>query len=607
MKWIAGLARLAVVLAVVLGSSWTPGGQVSASPPSPSVSASTCTPGYWKNHTESWPASYAPSQVINTVYNIPTGLASLGAKTLLQGLSFQGGSSLSGAAEILLRASIAALLNGKSGVVSDTNAALSTNNRNRILALATALDNYNNSGTCNPSSVVQTPKLTLTKSVTETSFNAAGVTLHYTLIATNGGNVTLTGVTITDAKLGALTCTPAQPATLAPGATLKCTGAYVTTQADVNARKVDNTANATGVPPSGPALSVTASASVPVVQTNVSTCTPGYWKNHTESWPASYAPSQLISAVYTIPTGLASLGAKTLLQGLSFQGGSTVSGAAEILLRASIAALLNGKSGVVSDTNAALSTNDRSTILTLATALDNYNNSGPCNPASVVPPTITVTGVVSGRCYSDTVTPVIGVSDNLDPSPTVTITLTHNGNPPASYTSGSPISAEGSYTLFVLATDLSGNTATQTMVFTIDLTPPVVTDLTFNLNPYGFPPEHWLWVSLTPTSAFTSTGVYHVWGYVTDTLSIKSIAFTIYGPFDSEPGPEVTNNGLGSVLYTQTITAPTVTVLLNGDVRAEYDLTGTVELTRKKFYYYRVTAFDCPGNLGFFCPVVEIP
>ncbi len=90
----------------------------------------------------------------------------------------------------------------------------------------------------------RSPHLSLTKAATETSFSAAGVTLHYTLEATNDGNVTLTDVSITDAKLGTLDCTPSQGATLEPSETLSCTGTYLTTQADVDAGKVDNTANA---------------------------------------------------------------------------------------------------------------------------------------------------------------------------------------------------------------------------------------------------------------------------------------------------------------------------------------------------------------------------
>jgi hypothetical protein len=42
-------------------------------------------------------------------------------------------------------------------------------------------------------------------------------------------------VTLTDDKVAALTCTPAQPATLAPGASMNCTGNHTVTSAEFNA------------------------------------------------------------------------------------------------------------------------------------------------------------------------------------------------------------------------------------------------------------------------------------------------------------------------------------------------------------------------------------
>ena len=62
--------------------------------------------------------------------------------------------------------------------------------------------------------------------------------MNYTLTATNAGNVTLTGVTVSDPKLGTLVCTPSQPATLAPGAQIVCTATYTLTQADLNGGQV---------------------------------------------------------------------------------------------------------------------------------------------------------------------------------------------------------------------------------------------------------------------------------------------------------------------------------------------------------------------------------
>ena len=95
----------------------------------------------------------------------------------------------------------------------------------------------------------QVPSLSLAKSgtldptVVDPDNRAdVGDEIEYTLTATNAGNVTLTGVTIADPKLGALVCTPPQPATLAPGAQLVCTGSYTLTQADLNGGSVGNTA-----------------------------------------------------------------------------------------------------------------------------------------------------------------------------------------------------------------------------------------------------------------------------------------------------------------------------------------------------------------------------
>ncbi len=79
----------------------------------------------------------------------------------------------------------------------------------------------------------------------------AGDTIAYSFLVTNTGAQTLTGVGVTDPKIGPVTCTPS---TLAPGASVTCTATYAITQADVNSGSVDNTATATGTPPTGPAV-----------------------------------------------------------------------------------------------------------------------------------------------------------------------------------------------------------------------------------------------------------------------------------------------------------------------------------------------------------------
>jgi uncharacterized repeat protein (TIGR01451 family) len=113
---------------------------------------------------------------------------------------------------------------------------------------------------------MQNPHISLTKSTTTTSYDHVDQVINYTMVATNDGNVTLHDVSISDPKLGTLTCTPAQPTTLAPAATLTCTGSHTATQADLDAGKYDNMATATGKGPQDQPVSAMASKSVPAVQ-----------------------------------------------------------------------------------------------------------------------------------------------------------------------------------------------------------------------------------------------------------------------------------------------------------------------------------------------------
>jgi hypothetical protein len=76
----------------------------------------------------------------------------------------------------------------------------------------------------------------------------------------------------------------------------------------------------------------------------------------------------------------------TLAGALSYNGGSGTTGAARILLRAAVAALLNAASPdvdyplttaqVIAQVNAALASNNRTTMLNLASRLDASNNLG---------------------------------------------------------------------------------------------------------------------------------------------------------------------------------------------------------------------------------------
>ena len=86
------------------------------------------------------------------------------------------------------------------------------------------------------------PHLTITKTSTETAFSAVGDVIHYTITATNDGNVTLASVTVSDPNVSGLTCTPPNGSSLNPGASLSCTAAHTITQVDLDARHYANTA-----------------------------------------------------------------------------------------------------------------------------------------------------------------------------------------------------------------------------------------------------------------------------------------------------------------------------------------------------------------------------
>ena len=108
------------------------------------------------------------------------------------------------------------------------------------------------------------PGLTLTKTAAPTVFGQPGKVINYTYLLTNTGDVTLAGpFTVTDDKL-TVTC-PAT-ATLAPAASITCTGSYTTTLADVLAGYVTNSATGSGSYALNPVVSNVAQTTVKAYQ-----------------------------------------------------------------------------------------------------------------------------------------------------------------------------------------------------------------------------------------------------------------------------------------------------------------------------------------------------
>ena len=208
----------------------------------------------------------------------------------------------------------------------------------------------------------------------------AGAALAWTYVVTNTGDVALTGVQVTDARGVAVSC---PKTSLQPGESMTCTGASAAA-----AGAVASAATAAGTPPCGPAVGDDDPTHYTgQEQQGGQGCTPGYWKNHTDSWPPTgYSPSQKVESVFQEADRYPALGSASLLQGLSFQGGPTVEGAAGNLLRAAIASLLDSAhpgvsyprttAQVIASVDAALASGNRDTMLGLAAGLDADNNLG---------------------------------------------------------------------------------------------------------------------------------------------------------------------------------------------------------------------------------------
>jgi uncharacterized repeat protein (TIGR01451 family) len=108
----------------------------------------------------------------------------------------------------------------------------------------------------------QTPSIALVKSVgtiadtNNSGRQDVGDTVTYVMSVTNTGNVTLTGITVTDPKPGVIV-KGGPIASLAPTLSDNTTfvASYVLTQIDIDAGTVRNQAAASGQPPSGPLVS----------------------------------------------------------------------------------------------------------------------------------------------------------------------------------------------------------------------------------------------------------------------------------------------------------------------------------------------------------------
>ncbi len=127
------------------------------------------------------------------------------------------------------------------------------------------------------------------------TFSATGTALTYEYVLTNSGTVTLQGASVTDDKV-AVTC----PATdIAPGASITCTSdPYPTTQADLDAGDVTNTATASTTAAGGAEVvtSPSTSLAVPADQQPAMTVT----KTAPAVTSAQFAPGLVVTYSYEV-------------------------------------------------------------------------------------------------------------------------------------------------------------------------------------------------------------------------------------------------------------------------------------------------------------------
>jgi len=236
------------------------------------------------------------------------------------------------------------------------------------------------------------PDITLTKTANPSTVPATGGLVDYTLRITNIGLDPVVITSLSDSKFPlSPACTTLIGQSIAPGNYRECviTGTVPASSGELS---FTNTAVAVAQDPEQNSDSASASATVTYGWYGR---TPGFWKNNEQAWVSGYTPNLFIQDVFQVPSTLLKSGdlditkpngKDRLIEGLSYRGGANLSGGFQILMRAAIAALLNeayygsyypgatSTAGLIAQVNGVLATQNRASYLTLASALDFWNN-----------------------------------------------------------------------------------------------------------------------------------------------------------------------------------------------------------------------------------------
>jgi hypothetical protein len=236
------------------------------------------------------------------------------------------------------------------------------------------------------------PTLSVTTTQSETAALYSGQSVNFAVQVKNVGTdqTEITGVTSTSTDLE-LACRELIGRILLPEETVSCSQESVQISG-LPAGKFQETTtfDAVGIENTKGTFSSTATVSLWWYGR-----IPGYWKNHPDQWSTEYLPTNFLQDVFVIPNSLLTDGVldndsipgkDTLMSTLTYQGGTTLKGAAQILLRAASAALLNeayyGKSypgapsleNLVARVNVVLASENKAQYIVLAGYFEKWNN-----------------------------------------------------------------------------------------------------------------------------------------------------------------------------------------------------------------------------------------
>ena len=274
--------------------------------------------------------------------------------------------------------------------------------------------------------ITAAPELQLTKTVTNAGPFILNGTINYELVATNNGDIPLTGVSIADPGTGVTlgTCSPTAPAVLAPGASMTCGATHIVTSDDVTNGTYSNTAFAdsdqTG--PTSDTADVPIGASHAMTISKVSTSPSPHFLGQTLTYNIivrNIGSDQLTGVTVTDPGVGVTLGSCTPTNGSPLDAGQTMLCAASHVVTQPNVDAGTFSNTAYADSNETLPVNDTVVVpITQAPSLRVYKqvtSTGPYTVGSTITYDISVvntgnqtlhnvyvtdpgTGVILGTC-----------------------------------------------------------------------------------------------------------------------------------------------------------------------------------------------------------------